>query len=85
ELVVGGPYRFVRNPMYVATAAVIAAEGLVLARPVLLLAAAAYLTAFAVYVRRAEEPQLARRFGASWARYRAAVPGWRPRATPWRG
>ena len=85
ELVVGGPYRFVRNPMYVATAALIAGEGLLLARPVLLVAAAAYLAAFAVYVRRAEEPLLARRFGPAWARYRAAVPGWLPRARPWRG
>ncbi|HEU4657620.1 MAG TPA: isoprenylcysteine carboxylmethyltransferase family protein [Capillimicrobium sp.] len=85
ELVVGGPYRFVRNPMYVATAAVIAGEGVLLARPVLLVAAGAYLAAFAVFVRRVEEPLLARRFGASWERYRAAVPGWRPRLTPWRG
>ncbi|MCW3041208.1 MAG: isoprenylcysteine carboxylmethyltransferase family protein, partial [Solirubrobacterales bacterium] len=43
RLVVSGAYRHVRNPMYVATAAVIVGEGLVLARPVLLVAAAAYL------------------------------------------
>lgn len=85
ELVVGGPYRYVRNPMYAATAAVIAGEGLLLARPVLLAAAAAYLVAFAVYVRRAEEPLLARRFGPAWEQYRAAVPGWLPRTRPWSG
>lgn len=85
ELVVGGPYRYVRNPMYVATGALIAGEGLLLARPVLLVAAAAYLGAFAIYVRRAEEPLLARRFGPAWERYRDAVPGWLPRVRPWRG
>jgi protein-S-isoprenylcysteine O-methyltransferase Ste14 len=85
ELIVGGPYRYVRNPMYVATAAVIAGQGLLLARPVLLAGAGAYLAAFAVFVRRAEEPMLARRFGPAWARYRAAVPAWLPRPRPWRG
>lgn len=85
ELVVGGPYRYVRNPMYVGTAAIIAGQGLLLAQPILLAGAAAYVTAFAIYVRRAEEPLLARRFGASWERYRAAVPAWLPCLRPWRG
>lgn len=85
ELVVGGPYRHLRNPMYAGTAAVIAGQGLLLAQPILLAGAAAYLAAFALYVRRAEEPLLARRFGASWERYRAAVPAWLPRPRRWRG
>lgn len=84
ELVVGGPYRFVRNPMYVATAAIIAGEGLLLAQPILLAGAALYVAAFAVFVHVSEEPLLQRRFGASWERYRAAVPAWLPRLRPWR-
>lgn len=85
ELVARGPYRHVRNPMYVATAAVIAGEGLVIARPILLVAAAAYLLALTALVRRLEEPMLARRFGDAWDEYRRHVPGWLPRARPWPG
>ena len=79
RLVVRGPYRWVRHPMYVATALVIAGEGLVLARPVLLAAAAFYLATLATQARVLEEPRLAARFGAEFSAYRAAVPGWIPR------
>jgi protein-S-isoprenylcysteine O-methyltransferase Ste14 len=85
ELVVSGAYRFVRNPMYVATAAVIVGEGLVLRRPILLVAATVYGAAMAFLGHRYEEPLLRRRFGPAYDAYRAAVPGWRPRLTPWRG
>ena len=84
RLVVRGAYRHVRHPMYVATAAVIAGEGLLLARPVLLAAAAAYVVALAVWARVAEERDLRRRFGATYDAYRRAVPGWVPRLRPWR-
>jgi protein-S-isoprenylcysteine O-methyltransferase Ste14 len=83
QLVVSGPYRHVRNPMYVATAAIIVGEGLVLARPVLPACAALYLLAMGALVRFAEEPQMDARFGARYAAYRAAVPGWWPRLRPW--
>jgi protein-S-isoprenylcysteine O-methyltransferase Ste14 len=85
RLIVGGAYRHVRNPMYVATAAVIVAEALAFAQPVLLVAAALYVTTLATFGRLVEEPRLARRFGREYDAYRAAVPAWRPRRTPWRG
>lgn len=84
QLVARGPYRHVRNPMYVATAAIIVGEGLVIARPILPIAAAVYLAAMAVLVHRFEEPLLARRFGDAWEDYRRHVPAWLPRPTPWR-
>jgi protein-S-isoprenylcysteine O-methyltransferase Ste14 len=83
RLVVSGVYRHVRNPMYVATAAVIAGEGLLLSQPVLLAGAAVYLTALATLVHLMEEPGLHTRFGAQWEAYRRAVPGWLPRLRPW--
>lgn len=83
ELVVRGPYRHVRNPMYVATAAVIVGEGLLFARPLLLACAALYCAVMALAVRRFEEPLLRRRFGANWERYQANVPGWVPRVRAW--
>lgn len=84
RLVITGAYRHVRNPMYVATAAVIAGEALLLRQPILLVAAAAYVAALALLVRWREEPMLRRRFGPEYDAYRAAVPGWRPRSRPYR-
>jgi len=85
HLLVGGAFRHLRHPMYVATATVIAGEALLFAQPVLLLAAAAYLIAMATLAHAVEEPRLARRFGASYDIYRQAVPGWIPRLRPWDG
>lgn len=85
HLVVGGPYRHVRNPMYVATAAMIVGEGLLLGQPILLVAAAVYLSALAALVRLREEPRMRERFGAGYEAYRRAVPGWFPRLRPWDG
>ena len=85
RLVVSGAYRHVRNPMYVATAAVIAGEGLLLGRAVLLAAAAVYVAVLALLVRLHEEPVMAARFGAPYDAYRRAVPAWLPRLRPWRG
>ena len=85
HLVVGGLYRHVRNPMYVAVVAVIAGQGLLLARPVLLVYGAVAGLVMAAFARWYEEPELTGRFGAEYERYRAAVPGWWPRLRPWRG
>lgn len=79
RLVVGGLYRYVRNPMYLAVAATIVGQALVLGRLALLLYAAAFVVVTAAFVRGYEEPTLARRYGAEYARYRRTVPGWWPR------
>ena len=79
ELVVGGLYRYVRNPMYVAVVAIIGGQALVFGRPLLLAYAAAVWTAMAAFVRWYEEPILARTFGTGYDAYRAAVPAWWPR------
>jgi len=82
-LVVGGLYRYVRNPMYLAVLSVVAGQALVLWRPVLLAYGAALAVAFVAFVLGYEEPTLRRRYGAGYDRYRAAVPGWWPRLHPW--
>ena len=84
QLVVGGLYRHVRNPMYLAVGATIVGQALLLGRPVLLLYAVAFAVAVVAFVRGYEEPTLARRFGAQYDDYRRAVPGWLPRLRPWR-
>jgi protein-S-isoprenylcysteine O-methyltransferase Ste14 len=84
RLVVGGLYRHVRNPMYLAVAAAIVGQALLLGRWVLLAYAAAFLIAVASFVRWYEEPTLHDRYGAEYDAYRSAVPGWWPRRRPWR-
>jgi protein-S-isoprenylcysteine O-methyltransferase Ste14 len=84
RLVVGGAYRYVRNPMYLGVAALILGQALVLGQAGLLLYAAAFCVTVAAFVHGYEEPTLSRRFGEQYEAYRRAVPAWRPRGTPWR-
>jgi protein-S-isoprenylcysteine O-methyltransferase Ste14 len=79
RLVVGGLYRYVRNPMYLAIAATIAGQAFVLGQPILLLYTAAFALAVAAFVRWYEEPTLRRQFGEQYERYRREVPAWWPR------
>src|SRR5215208_4557030 len=81
--VVGGVYRYVRNPMYVAVLAAIVGQSLLLGRLGLLLYAGVAWVAVAAFVRLYEEPTLTRRFGADYEAYRRAVPAWWPRLRPW--
>jgi protein-S-isoprenylcysteine O-methyltransferase Ste14 len=83
RLVVGGVYRYVRNPMYVAVLVAIVGQALLLGRLVLLLYAAGTWLVVAAFVRFYEEPTLTRRFGADYEAYRRAVPAWWPRLRPW--
>ncbi|MGH2631739.1 MAG: methyltransferase family protein [Actinomycetota bacterium] len=84
RLVVGGFYRYVRNPMYVAVLATIVGEALALGSPVLLVYGLVVWVAFATFIRAYEEPHLAARFGEGYLAYRTAVPAWLPRLHPWR-
>jgi protein-S-isoprenylcysteine O-methyltransferase Ste14 len=83
HLVVSGFHRYVRNPIYVGSLAILAGEALLFGRPSLLLYAAVGWVGAAAFVRWYEEPALARRFGAEYEAYRRAVPAWRPRRRPW--
>jgi protein-S-isoprenylcysteine O-methyltransferase Ste14 len=85
RLVVGGVYRWVRNPMYLAVGATIVGQALLLGQPGLLAYAAAFGVVVFGFVRLYEEPTLSARFGASYEAYRRAVPGWLPRLRPWEG
>lgn len=83
RLVVGGIYRHVRNPMYLAVGSMIAGQALLLGQTELL----GYLLAFAAlclsFVHLYEEPTLQRQHGAEYDAYRHAVPRWIPRLRPW--
>jgi protein-S-isoprenylcysteine O-methyltransferase Ste14 len=74
RLVVGGLYRYVRNPMYVAVAATIVGQALLLGRPALLIYAALFWLTVAAFVHGYEEPTLSERYGEEYAAYRRNVP-----------
>lgn len=82
-LVVGGLYRHVRNPMYLAVVATIVGQGLLLSRPVLFWYGLVVGLAMAGFVKLYEEPKLQDKFGSEYEEYRRSVPGWLPRPRPW--
>jgi len=79
KLVVGGLYRYLRNPIYVAVTAVLLGQAAVLGQWILVPYAAAFLATCWAWVRWYEEPTLRRKFGAEYEAYVQAVPGWWPR------
>jgi len=85
KLVVGGIYRHVRNPMYVAVLSIILGQALLFSSGAVVAYGVIVGAAMASFVKLYEEPTLARRYGAEYEAYRRAVPGWLPRLTPWRG
>ena len=76
ELVVTGPYRFSRNPMYLAVPLVLWGWALGFQSRPLATYAAVVMTMFYVRVVFFEEPWLARTHGKKWTDYRARVPRW---------
>jgi len=84
-LVVGGLYRHVRNPMYLAVASMIGGQALAFRSPGVGLWLVGFMTLVLAFVKGYEEPALARQFGTSYDAYRSAVPGWWPRRTPYAG
>ena len=83
HLVVGGLYRHVRNPMYVAVTATIVGQAALLGQTELLLYALLFMAAVAAFVYGYEQPTLTKRFGAEYEEYRRNVPAWWPRLRPW--
>jgi protein-S-isoprenylcysteine O-methyltransferase Ste14 len=79
QLVVGGLYRYVRNPMYLAVLSTIAGQALLLGQLALLVYGCAVAVAFVAFVRGYEEPVLRRRYGAAYDDYLRDVPGLWPR------
>jgi protein-S-isoprenylcysteine O-methyltransferase Ste14 len=76
RLVMSGPYRWSRNPMYVAVVLVLAGWALAYGTTVLAIYAAAVTLAFHLRIVFGEEPWLARTHGPDWVRYRTRVPRW---------
>jgi protein-S-isoprenylcysteine O-methyltransferase Ste14 len=84
NLVVTGLYRYVRNPIYVAVVAIILGQAMLFGDSRLILFGALLWLGFHLFVVAYEEPTLQLTFGAEYQTYRANVPRWIPRVTPWR-
>ena len=79
RLVIAGPYRFVRNPMYVGAGLALAGAALFYQSLVLLGFAVLFILVAHLFVVFYEEPALERRFGEEYAAYRRTVRRWWPR------
>jgi protein-S-isoprenylcysteine O-methyltransferase Ste14 len=79
KLVVGGTFRRVRNPGYVAVVGILLGEALLLGSGVLLAYAAGIWLLFHLFVLVYEEPTLRGQFGEEYQAYCRDVPRWLPR------
>jgi len=79
RVVAAGPYRWVRNPIYIAALLVVLGEAWLFLSLRLLAYAGVMAVFFHLFVTGYEERTLARRFGRSYLEYRSTVPRWIPR------
>lgn len=79
RLVIRGPYRFVRNPMYIGAALALAGAALSYRSWSIFIYAVGFLLAMHLFVIGYEEPTLRRTFGAQYESYCGKVRRWWPR------
>jgi protein-S-isoprenylcysteine O-methyltransferase Ste14 len=79
HLVIRGPYRYVRNPMYLGVTTILVGEALVAESAALGTYWAVWFFVVNLFVIGYEEPALRRRFGASYEEYARHVRRWVPR------
>jgi protein-S-isoprenylcysteine O-methyltransferase Ste14 len=82
HLVVGGPFRWVRNPGYLGVLGLVIGQALLFGSVAVLLYAAGLALGFHLFVLLYEEPTLRRQFGPDYELYCRTVPRWLPRPPP---
>jgi protein-S-isoprenylcysteine O-methyltransferase Ste14 len=83
QLVLRGPYRFVRNPMISGVVFVLVGEAMLLVSIPHAVWAISFLVLNLVYIPLLEEPLLLDRFGEAYREYCRHVPRIFPRIRPW--
>ena len=78
KLVMRGPYRYSRNPMYIGVLAILVGEALLYRDLSLLYFLLALAAGFYIFIVGYEERALRHQFGEAYARYCEAVPRWIP-------
>lgn len=79
RVVAAGPYRWVRNPIYLAALLIVLGEAWLFLSPQLVAYAAVMAVTFHLFITGYEERTLDRRFGRAYQDYLATVPRWIPR------
>ena len=79
RVVATGPYRWVRNPIYIGALLVVLGEAWLFMSLPLVAYAGAMAVVFHMFVIGYEERRLGRRFGDTYLEYRREVPRWIPR------
>jgi len=82
RVVTVGPYRWVRNPIYLSALMVVIGEAWLFLSWSLVVYAAVMAVCFHLFVIAYEEPHLRREFGASYDDYAQRVHRWVPRRSP---
>jgi len=85
KLVVSGPYRYVRNPMFSGVLFILLGEAIFFGSIYVLVWFALFWILIHIATQRIEEPRLIKRFGENYLVYREHVPRWIPRMSPWSG
>ena len=83
QLIVIGPYAYVRNPMFLSAFAILLAETLLFGSIGILIWAGVLWGLTALYITLIEEPDIKNRFGDEYVEYSKNVTRWIPRTTPW--
>jgi protein-S-isoprenylcysteine O-methyltransferase Ste14 len=81
RLVIDGPYRFVRNPMYIGASLGLAGVAIFYGSPSLSIYTGAFLLAAHLFVVFYEEPTLRKSFGADYEAYCQRIRRWVPGRT----
>ena len=83
RLVAFGPYRAIRNPMYIGGWLLIAGFAMIGRSSSVLVFSFAFLVLAHFFVILYEEPTLTSKFGPAYDNYRRAVPRWIPKLANW--
>lgn len=84
-LITGGPFAYVRNPIYLGSILIGIGMSTIISDPRAFLFAFAAFAILYLAIIPAEERYLSAQFGDAYATYRSAVPRMLPRLTPWPG
>jgi len=83
NLIISGPYRYVRNPMILGAMDLLLFEAALFASTPLLLWAIVFFVGNIIYFKTFEEKELIKRFGADYEDYKNKVPMLFPKFTPY--
>jgi protein-S-isoprenylcysteine O-methyltransferase Ste14 len=78
KMVVLGPFRYVRNPIATAMVTILWGEAMLFGSLFIFGWSIVYFILINAYILYKEEPELARKFGEAYLRYKQLVPRWIP-------